>query len=366
MAPKRSREKIPTVKMRDVAEECGVSIGTVSIILNGAPLARYFSPATKKRVKNAAKMLGYRPNAMARSLRSSRSHTVGVMLFDITDPFCTPILRGIQNALFEASYVPIVTDAQNQTPRFERYLEMMFERQVEGLIVVANWLFVDIHILGDLAKRNIPTVIIGWEGDSGSSPVSSVMVDNEPGVRLAMEHLYLLGHQKIAFIRGPKRMIDSAPRWAGIQKFAQAAGLKINPKLVVDLPDHFDPNLGFENAYRLTKELLGRSQDFTALLAFDDLTAYGAIRALTEAGIKVPEQCSVVGFDDVAPSALLTPSLTTVRQPLERMGTMATSIVMDGINAVLANHIPATVQHKLIPDLTVRSSTCRISPKIRT
>jgi LacI family transcriptional regulator len=364
MPPKRSREKISVVKMRDVAEECGVSLGTVSIILNGAPLARYFSPTTKERIKKAAKALGYRPNAMARSLRSSRSHTVGVMFFDVTDPFCTPILRGIENALFEASYVPIVTDAHNQAHRFERYLEMMLERQIEGLIVVANWLFVDINILGDLAKRNVPTAIIGWEGDPGSGSASSVMVDNEAGVRLAMEHLYLLGHRKIAFIRGPKRLIDSAPRWVGIQKFAHAAGWEINPKLVVDLPDHFDPNLGFENAHRLTKELLGRSRDFTALVAFDDLTAYGAIRALTEAGIKIPDQCSVVGFDDVAPSALLTPSLTTVHQPLERMGTMATSIVIDGIDAVLAKRTPATVRHRLIPDLTVRSSTRRISQKM--
>jgi LacI family transcriptional regulator len=360
MSLKRSRGKTPTVKMRDVAEKCGVSIGTVSIILNGAPLARYFSADTKERVKKAAKALGYHPNAMARSLRNSRSHTVGVMFFDITDPFCTPILRGIENALFEASYVPIVTDAHNQKSRFERYLEMMLERQVEGLIVVANWLFVDIKILGDLADRNIPTVIIGWEDKSDS--VSSVMVDNEAGVRLALEHLYLLGHQKIAFIRGPKSLIDSAPRWTGIQKFAQAAGWEIDPKRVVDLPDCFDPDLGFENAYRLTKELISRGRDFTALMAFDDLTACGAIRALSEAGIKVPDQCSVVGFDDVAPSALLTPALTTVRQPLDRMASMATSIVMEGINTVLAKRNPTVAHHKLIPELAVRASTGRLSP----
>lgn len=364
MASKRSRDKALAVKMRDVAAACGVSLGTVSLILNGAPLARYFSPATAERVKKAAQRLGYRPNAMARSLRSSRSHAVGVMFFDITDPFCTPVLRGIENALFEASYVPIVTDARNETPRFERYLEMMLERQVEGLIVVANWLFVDLAILGDLAKRNVPTVIVGWEDESGV--VSSVMVDNEAGVRLAMEHLYLLGHERIAFIRGPKSLIDSAPRWRGIQKFAQSAGWAINPKLVVDLPDHFEPDLGFDNAYRLTKELIERGQAFTALAAFDDLTAFGAIRALHEAGIKVPEQCSVVGFDDVAPSAQLTPPLTTVRQPLGRMGNMASNIVMDGIRAIQEKRIPAVVRHRLIPDLTIRGSTQRAPAKKRT
>ncbi|HZP61025.1 MAG TPA: LacI family DNA-binding transcriptional regulator [Opitutaceae bacterium] len=364
MASKRSRERGLAVKMRDVAAACDVSLGTVSLILNGAPLARYFSPATTERVKKAAQRLGYRPNATARSLRSRRSHAVGVMFFDITDPFCTPVLRGIESALFDASYVPIVTDARNEPPRFERYLEMMLERQVEGLIVVANWLFVDLAILGDLARRNVPTVIVGWEDESGV--VSSVMVDNEAGVRLAMEHLYLLGHERIAFIRGPKSLIDSAPRWSGIQKFARGAGREIDSRLVVDLPDHFETDLGFDNAYRLTKELISRGRAFTALVAFDDLTAFGAIRALHESGIKVPEQCSVVGFDDVAPSAQLTPPLTTVRQPLGRMGNMASSIVMDGIRAVQEKRIPAVVRHRLIPDLAIRGSTQRAPAKKRT
>src|SRR5262249_30671388 len=155
--------------------------------------------------------------------------------FDVTDPFCTPILRGIENTLFQSSYVPILADAHNQRNRFERYLEMLLERHVEGLIVVANWLFVDIHLLADLGKRNIPATTIGWEipGDT----VSSVMVDNEAGGRLALEHLHQLGHRKIAFIRGPKMLIDSAPRWRGVQKFAQSAELDIDPNLVVNLPE---------------------------------------------------------------------------------------------------------------------------------
>src|SRR6202171_2245977 len=208
---------------------------------------------------------------------------------------------------------------------------MLLERHVEGLIVVANWLFVDIQLLGDLSKRNIPAATIGWElpGDT----ISSVMVDNEAGARLALEHLYQLGHRKIAFIRGPKMLIDSAPRWRGIQKFAQAAGYEIDPNLVVQLPDSLDPNSGFEGGFRLTEELLQRRRKFTALMAFDDLTALGAVRALTKAGVKVPEQCSVAGFDDVALSALSAPSLTTVRQPLETMGNLAVNIVMEGINA---------------------------------
>ena len=221
---------------------------------------------------------------MARFLRSKRSQSIGVMLFDVTDPFCTPILRGIENALYPLGYLPIFADAQNQRDRFERYLEMLLERHVDGLIVVANWLFVDIDVLADLNKREIPAATIGWK--LPGERISSVMVDNEAGSRLALEHLFQLGHREIAIIRGPKRLIDSTPRWRGIQKFAETAGLKLDAGLVLSLPEVFDASSGFENGYRLTEELLAKKKKFTALLAFDDLTALGAIRALTKAGIK--------------------------------------------------------------------------------
>jgi LacI family transcriptional regulator len=341
--------------MRDVAKASGFSPATVSIVLNNAPLARYIASTTKKKIEEVAKKLGYRPNAMARFLRSKRSHTVGVMFFDITDPYCTPILRGIENALYQVSYVPIFADAQNQKNRFERYLEMLLEHHVEALIVVANWLFVDIHLLADLSKRNIPAATIGWElpGDT----VSSVMVDNEAGGRLALEHLYQLGHRKIAFIRGPKMLIDSAPRWRGIQKYATSVKMEIDGGLVMQLPDSFDANSGFEGGYRFTEELLQKKKKFSALVAFDDLTALGAIRALTKAGIKVPEQCSVVGFDDVPLSALAMPSLTTVRQPLEAMGSLAVNMVMDGVNAGLEKREWSVARHQPHPELVIRDST---------
>ena len=317
------------VTMRDVAKATGFSPATVSIVLNNAPLARYIATGTRKKIEETAKRLGYRPNAMARFLRSKRSQSIGVMLFDVTDPFCTPILRGIENALYPLGYLPVFADAHNQHERFERYLEMLLERHVDGIIVVANWLFVDIHVLADLNKAEVPTVTIGWE--IPGNRVSFVMVDNETGGRLALEHLYQLGHRRIAMIRGPKRLIDSAPRWRGIQKFAQSAKLEIEPALVLQLPEVWDATASFEHGYRLTEELLQKKKKFTALLAFDDLTALGAIRALAKAGVNVPEQCSVIGFDDVAISGLSAPSLTTVRQPLETMGGAAVSIVMEAI-----------------------------------
>src|SRR3974390_825423 len=160
---KKVARKRGLITMRDVAQATGFSPATVSIVLNNAPLARYIASTTRQSIEETAKRLGYRPNAMARFLRSKRSQSIGVILFDVTDPFCTPILRGIENALYPLGYLPILTDAHNQPDRFERYLEMLLERHVDGLIVGANWLFVDIHVLNDLNKQEIPTATIGWE-----------------------------------------------------------------------------------------------------------------------------------------------------------------------------------------------------------
>ena len=183
------------------------------------------------------------------------------------------------------------------------------------------------------------------------------MVDNETGGRLALEHLYQRGHRRIAIIRGPKRLIDSAPRWRGVQKFAQSANLELDSGLILQFPDVFDANASFEHGYRLTDELIQQKKKFTAILAFDDLAALGAMRALAKAGISVPEQCSVMGFDDVAISALSAPSLTTVRQPLETMGGAAVSIVLDAIKAGHENRDWAAVSQKLHPELVIRDST---------
>ena len=343
------------VTIRDVAKESGFSSTTVSIVLNDAPLARYIPPVTKKKIERAAEKLGYRPNEFARSLRSKRSHTVGVMVFDMTDPYCTLVLRGIENTLYQASYLPILTDVHNERSRFERYLEMLLDRRIEGLVVLANWLFLDINLLADLEKSSIPTALIDCElkGDS----MSSVIVDNEIGGYIALEHLHSLGHRKIAVIRGPKTLADSSPRWTGIRKCAKERGLELDSRLVVDLPESRDPLSSFEAGQKLTEALLKQKRSFTALLAFDDMTAFGAIRALSAAAKRVPEDCSVIGFDDVAASALCTPPLTTVRQPMESMGAGAVGVVLDGIKCVLEKKEVAAHHRKLPPELVVREST---------
>jgi DNA-binding LacI/PurR family transcriptional regulator len=347
------------VTIRDVAKESGFSSTTVSIVLNNAPLARYIPPATKKKIERAAHRLGYRPNQFARSLRSKRSHTVGVMVFDMTDPYCTLVLRGIENSLYQASFLPILTDVHNERSRFERYLEMLLDRRIEGLIVLANWLFLDINLLGDLEKNSIPTAMIGCELKTDS--ISSVIVDNEVGGYLALEHLHSLGHRKIAFIRGPRALTDSSPRWRGIRNCARACELELDSRLIMDLPESRDPLSSFEAGQKLTEDLICQKRPFTALLAFDDMSAFGAIRALNRAGVRVPDQCSVIGFDDVATSALYTPSLTTVRQPMEAMGASAAKIVIDGISAVLEKRELAASHRKVAPEIVARESTKSLS-----
>jgi LacI family transcriptional regulator len=356
--PARRRSDSTAITIRDVAERSGFSSATVSIVLNNAPLARYIPDTTKGRIQRAAAQLGYRPNLFARSLRSRRSHTVGVMVFDMTDPYCTLVLRGIENTLYQSSFLPILTDVHNERSRFERYLEMLLDRRIEGLIVLANWLFVDINVLADLEKSNIPTAIVGVELKNDN--VSSVIVDNMLGAHSGLEHLLSLGHSKIAFIRGPHQLTDTQPRWRGVRSLARERGLKLDPKLIVDLPESRDPFSSFEDGYKLTEELLHRRHPFTALMAFDDMTAFGAIRALAKAGISVPGQCSVIGFDDVAPAAFYHPALTTIRQPMEVMGAAAATLVVEAINAALEKKPARAIHRKVAPELIVRESTQRL------
>lgn len=350
----------PNVTLRDVARRAGVSVTTVSLVLNDAPLARYIPAITKDAVKLAARELGYRPNPFARSLRSRRSHTVGVMVFDITDPYCTQILRGIENRLYESSYLAVVTDIRNDRQRFERYLEMLLERRVEGLLTVANSLSLETELLSVFAERQVPTVILGRQVDAPG--VSSVVVDNQAGARLALQYLVQLGHRRIAFLRGPGLLVDSRQRWDGIVALAGEAGLELDHRLIVELED---PARCYEEGYARTGELLRQELAFTALLAFDDMSAFGAIRALSEAGRQVPRDCSVIGFDDVATAGLYNPPLSTVRQPMERLGMLGVEILVKAVNASL-KHRPFTPQHHcVLPDLVTRLSTAPPRPPRR-
>jgi DNA-binding LacI/PurR family transcriptional regulator len=345
--------------IRDVARESGYSASTVSIVLNSAPLSRYIPAGTKERIQATARRLGYRPNPLARSLRSQRSNIVGVMVFNILDPFCTPILRGLENSLYQANYLSLVADSHNEPHRFERYLEMLLDRRVEGLVIIANWLVTDIKLLADLTEKHVPTVIAGREVEMENA--STVSVDNEGGAVLALEHLHKLGHREIAFLRGPKTLSSSGQRWKGIRSFAQSAWLKLDNKRIAELPESLDPNSSFEAATQLTTDLLRRDKSFTALVAYDDLTALGALRALRNKGVRVPEDCSLIGFDDVAQAGLSVPSLTTVRQPMETMGAMSAGMILDAIKAANQKREVPVVRKRIPAELVVRETTAALN-----
>jgi DNA-binding LacI/PurR family transcriptional regulator len=357
------------VTLLDVARESGFSASTVSIVLNNAPLSRYVAAATKERIRQAAQSLGYHPDAFARSLRRRRSNTIGLMAFDLSDPFCTPIVRGAQSKLNGTRYLPLLMDAQNQRQQFEAYLELLLERRVEGLIVVANWIFAGFHLLADIEKNNVPVVVV--DRDLTSSNIHSVLVDNEAGGYMAIQHLHSLGHTQIAVIRGPGELADSEGRWTGIQRYAAEAGLTLNPNLIRQLPDAVDPSSGFEGGMCFTADLLRsrgeRRKGFSAIVAFDDLTALGAVRALHQAGLRVPDDCSVIGFDDVLPAALSSPGITTIRQPMDTMGEIAASWILEAIEAGEKSESSTVSKPRLrllSPVLIERESTAR-NKKVR-
>jgi LacI family transcriptional regulator len=162
-------------------------------------------------------------------------------------------------------------------------------------------------------------------------------------------------------VRGPKALSSSKARWRGVQRFARDSRLDLDPKLVVDLPDQINLNAGVDDAFRITEELLKQKKSFTALMAYDDMTAFGALRALTKAGIKVPQECSIIGFDDVNPSHLMVPALTTVRQPMDAMGASAVSILLDGISSAAENRTVSAIHRKLPAELVIRETTQSIS-----
>jgi DNA-binding LacI/PurR family transcriptional regulator len=352
---KLTQRKSGHVTLLDVARACGFSVSTVSIVLSEAPLSQNVAAKTREQVRTMARKLGYHPDAFARSLRSRSSQTIGVLAFDLSDPFCIPVVRGIQAGLYPARYLPLLIDAQTQRRLFDSYVKMILERRAESLIVIASWVFDEANLLADLKKNHVPIVIIGR--DLSERGINSVLVDNEAGGALAMRHLTELGHKRIAVIRGPEEMFDSEPRWAGIQRAAVSAGIKLHPKLVFQLPGLVDPASGFEGGIRLAKEMLASERPFTAVVAFDDLTALGVVRGLTSAGARIPEDCSVVGFDGVLPAEVATPAITTIRQPLKEMGMQAAEWVMQAIAKRGRGMDEAPRLYKAQPELVVRDST---------
>lgn len=348
------QQKSGHITLLDIARACGFSVSTVSLVLSESPRSNSVAAATREHVRAVAQKLGYHPDAYARSLRRRSSQTIGVLAFDLSDPFCIPVIRGIQAGLRPAGYFPLLMDAQAQRGLFDEFLSMTLERRADGIIVIASWLFNEANLLANINKNHVPSVIVGR--DLTARGVSSILVDNEAGGAMAVRHLTERGHKKLAIIRGPLELWDSEPRWGGIQNAAALAGLKLDPRLILQLPDSADSTFGFERGLQYAHELLASRGAFTAVVAFDDLTALGVIRGLTESGLRIPQDCSVIGFDDVLPAKVATPALTTIRQPLIEMGLMAAERLLAEIEHGQKKKDPPLL-HKPHPELITRGSS---------
>lgn len=350
-----SRQKSGHVTLSDIARTCELSVSTVSIVLSEAPLSRHVAESTRKRIQAAARRLGYHPDASARSLRRQRTQTIGVLAYDLSDPFCIPVVSGIDEALQSAEYFSWLVNAQMQRKLFDKDLRMILERRAEGVIVIASWVFEEANLLADIEKNNVPIVIVGR--DLTERRITSILVDNRAGGALAMRHLLQLGHRHIAVVRGPDELFDSVPRWEGIRQTAAEAGLRFDSRLVFQLPNLSDSKSGFEEGRRFVGEMLASGKKFTAVVAFDDLTALGVVRGLIEAGLRVPEDCSVVGFDDILPASVATPGITTIRQPLREMGLLASKQLLKTLNRGRDGGRQEAGLHMLKPKLVARTSS---------
>jgi len=327
------------VTLREVAEHVGLAAGTVSAVLNKAPSARAIPERTRQRIQAAALELNYRPNFLARSLRKKRTYTVGLIIEEIGDAYGSLVISGIEAYLRQHNYFFLTVIHRHDASMLREYSQLLLERGVEGFITVDTSL---------LEALPLPTVSVA--GHRTLKGVTNIVLDQERGARVALEHLLALGHRKIAFMKGQPFSSDSEDRWQAVCRVAQDLGLTMDPDLIVHLEvDDPSPQLGYPYA----KQLLARKKPFTALFAYNDISAIGAIRAMQEEGLRVPQDITVMGFDDIQWAAFNTPSLTTVRQPLRKMGEIAAETVISMIEQ--SGKHPGEIA--IEPTLVVREST---------
>ena len=317
----------------------GLTPSTVSAVLNNSEASKSVPERTKKRVLAAARDLNYRPNFMARSLRVNRTFTVGVILEEIGDAYGSLIISGVERYLRQQNFFFFTVAHRHDEKLLATYSTMLRERGVEGFITVDTIL---------TEEPALPTVAVG--GHRSIKRVTNIALDHRHAATLALQHLIDLGHEEIAFMRGAKQSVDSDDRWNAICEVAKKMRIRIRPELVMQLEGGDPtPNLG----YPFAKQLLARKQPFTALFAYNDISAIGSISAFQEAGLRVPDDVSVVGFDDIQGAAYLNPSLTTVRQPLQEMGELAARTLLDRIEGRQKDIREIAIQ----PALVVRRST---------
>ncbi|MGH9727330.1 MAG: LacI family DNA-binding transcriptional regulator [Candidatus Acidiferrales bacterium] len=351
--PRMLRKKVPVsrvssalapnqpVSLKSLAAGLGLAPATVSLVINRAPAARSIPNRTKDRIFAEAKRLNYRANFVARSLRHQRTFTVGVVVPEIGEGYGALVLSGIEEHLLQEGYFYFVVSHRHRANLKEEYPRILLERAVEGIIAVDT-----------PSEHPLPVPVVSVSGHRAVEGVTNIVLDHSRAARLALKYLFDLGHRKIAFIRGQSFSSDTEPRWRAIEEASNELGVPVNSKLTGELEGvSSSPVLGYE----VTKQLLATGGEFTALFAFNDVAAIGAIRAIRETGRKVPEDISVIGFDDIQSAAFQNPSLTTIRQPLRKMGEIAAETLLKRIAA------PKNIRHpkaiSIEPELIVREST---------
>ncbi len=325
--------------IKEVSRYANVSMATVSRVLNGtAPVANQ----TKQRVLSAVEKLNYQPNAFARGLVTNLSGGVGVVVNDLASPYFGPMLRGVEEVVEAAGMHLLVSSGHAKAEPEACAVSFLSQQRSDALILHVEGMSDDDLI--DLSKRDVPIVLIGRY--VAELAAQSIYLDNEYGGYLATRYLLEHGHTRIGHVAGPPALQDSRDRLAGYRRALEEAGLPLNSDHVIEA------NFKEEAGQRATKRLLARRSDLTALFIANDQMAAGALAALREAGLEVPRDMSLVGFDDVLLARYLYPPLTTVAQPIAQMGRAAAQLAL----ARLRGEAGEGVTHKFDPNLVVRSS----------
>ncbi|HEY5380944.1 MAG TPA: LacI family DNA-binding transcriptional regulator [Acidobacteriaceae bacterium] len=338
----KSRQPGAPASLATLSQHLGLSVAAISRVLNRTPAAKSIPKATQDRIFAAAAELNYRPNVLARGLRRGRSMTVGVLVPEVAEGYTTLVLTGIEQGLLQAGYFYFLISHHHREELIDRSQTMLVDRSVDGMIAVDTPLRHHPHL---------PTITVSCPDEHEG--ITNIVLNHRRAAELAIDHLVGMGHREIAMIKGQSFSSDTDSRWQAIRHAAARAHLVLEPKLVAQLEGDAP---GHEPGYFATQRLLASNTRFTALFAFNDVSAIGAVRALREAGLRVPQDVSVVGFDDVQSAAFQNPGLTTVRQPLRTMGMLAAEAIVQRITAP-EEHPPAK-QIVVDPELVVRESTC--------
>jgi len=324
-----------------VAERVGLTKGTCSAVLNKSAASRSVPPHTQERILQAARELNYHPSFYARNLGVKRTYMIGVVTQEIGDFYGSPIINGIERYLRQKNYFFLTVAHRGDSKLLDTYSHLLLDRGVEGLITVDT-----------LIDRLLPLPAIAIPGHRRVEGVTNIVLDHRKGAWLALNHLVGLGHREIAFMKGSNDSTDSEDRWNATREVVEALGIPMRTELIVQLEGRDPtPQLG----YPFAVQLLSRGRPFTALFAYNDIAAIGAIHAFQDAGLRVPEDVSVVGFDDIRIAVHTTPTLTTVRQPLQKMGEIAARTLLNRIER-LENGAEVI---EIEPELVVRHSTAQ-------